>query len=140
MDQESQNWNWESDGEQPAKTLYVLDKKDTAFAVCAVAVSIFGAVFGICGGFALGYCLSTVFMVVLFVAYFAKGKKLRVWPVLCGLLSLANSAVFVCTSNGSVRFFGVIISFLSAVEQRVIAKLWAYSIPPSLLWATSAFP
>ncbi len=115
MDQESQNWNWESDGEQPAKALYVLDKKDTAFAVCAVAVSIFGAVFGICGGFALGYCLSTVFMVVLFVAYFAKGKKLRVWPVLCGLLSLANSAVFVCTSNGSVRFFGVIISFLLAL-------------------------
>ena len=115
MENTPQNWEWEQTGEQPVKELYVLDKKDTAFALCAVAASVFAAVFGICGGFALGYLLSIVFMLAVFAFYFGKGNKKRMWPVLCGLLSLANSAVFVCTSNGSVRFFGVVISFLLAL-------------------------
>jgi len=115
MDNTSQNWNWEPEAGQQTMELYVLDKKDTAFAICAVAASVFAAVFGICGGFALGYLLSTVFMVALFGFYFGKGNKKRVWPVLCGLLALANSVVFVCTSNESVRFFGGVISFLLAL-------------------------
>lgn len=115
MENTSQNWNWEPAPEPETKELYVLDKKDTAFAIGAVAASVFGAVFGICGGFALGYMLSVVCMLALFGAYFGKGNKKRVWPMLCGLLSLANSAVFVCTSNSSVRFFGVVICFLLAL-------------------------
>ena len=94
------------------KPLFDLTKRDTAFAVCAIIVSIFTSVFGIFGGFALGYFLSATFMLVLFAVYFAKDGKVRVFPAVCGLLALANGAVFICTGNGSVRFFGGIISIL----------------------------
>ena len=109
----SQNQPWPPQPEP--KPMFGLKKGDTAFAICAVLVCIFASVFGIFGGFALGYLLSVVFMLVLFAVYFARAGKVSVLPVLCGLLSLANSAVFVCTSNGSVRFFGVILSFLLAL-------------------------
>ncbi len=94
------------------KPLFQLTKTDTAFAICGVIVSIFTAIFGIFGGFALGYLLSSVCMMVLFAAYFAKGGKVRPLPTVYGLLALANGAVFICTTNGSVRFFGVIVSLL----------------------------
>lgn len=94
------------------KPLFELQKGDTAFAVCALLVSVFTAIFGIFGGFAFGYLLSIVLMTALFCIYFAKGGKACVLPVICGLLSLANGAVFICTTNGSVRFFAVLVSFL----------------------------
>lgn len=94
------------------KPLFELSRRDTTFALCALAVGIFAAVFGIFGGFAFGYLLSTVFMIILFSVYFIHNKKFGISPVIFGLLSIANSAVFICTTNGSVRFFGVIISIL----------------------------
>ena len=94
------------------KPLFELKKGDTVFAVCALVASIFTAIFGIFGGFAFGYLLSIALMTALFCIYFATGGKASVLPVICGLLSLANSAVFICTTNSSVRFFGVLISFL----------------------------
>ncbi len=94
------------------KPLFELTKGDTAFSVCAVVTSVFTSVFGIFGGFALGYLISVILMTALFSIYFAKQGKVRVFPIMCGILALANSSVFICTTNGSVRFFGVIISFL----------------------------
>lgn len=94
------------------KPLFDIKKGDTAFAVCALCVCIFTAVSGIFGGFALGYLISVVLMTLMFGIYFAKSGKADVLSVICGLLGLANSAVFVCTTNGSVRFFGVVVSFL----------------------------
>ncbi len=95
-----------------AKPLFELKKGDTAFALCALAASIFASVFGIFGGFAFGYLLSIVFMVILFSVYFIHNNKIGILPVIFGLLSIANAAVFICTSNGSVRFFAVIVSLL----------------------------
>ncbi|MBQ8267728.1 MAG: hypothetical protein IJZ21_05015, partial [Clostridia bacterium] len=95
-----------------SKPIFELKKGDTAFAVCALVASIFTAIFGIFGGFAFGYLLSIALMTALFCIYFAKEGKVHILPVLYGLLSLANSAVFICTTNSSVRFFGVLISFL----------------------------
>ena len=94
------------------KPLFNLTKGDIGFGICAVIFSIFTAVFGIFGGFALGYFLSCLLMTGLFAVYFAKGIKVRFFPVFCGILSVANAAVFLCTSNGSVRFFGAVVSFL----------------------------
>lgn len=94
------------------KPLFDLTKGDTAFAICAVLASIFTSIFGIFGGFAFGYLLSIVLMATLFGIYFAKRGKVRVLPIVCGLLSLVGGAVFICTTNGSVRFFGVITSLL----------------------------
>ncbi len=94
------------------KPLFELSKRDTTFALCALVASIFAAVFGIFGGFAFGYLLSIAFMVVLFSVYFIHNKKVGILPIIFGLLGVANSAVFICTTNGSVRFFGVVVSFL----------------------------
>lgn len=95
-----------------SKPLLELKKGDTVFVVDALIASIFMSVFGLFSGLAFGYLLSVVLMIVLFCTYLAKGVKVRFLPVVCGLLSLANSAVFICTTNGSVRFFGVMVSFL----------------------------
>lgn len=97
------------------KPLFDLGKRDAIFAVCAVGASICTAAFGIFGGFAFGYLLSIVVMLSLFCVFFYQKGKVRIFPTVCGLLSLANSAVFVCTTNGSVRFFGVIVSLLLAL-------------------------
>ena len=104
---------WEAPCPKPIKKpLFPLKKEDAAFAACAVIFSIFTAVFGIFGGFALGYFLSCIFMMGLFAVYFAKGATVKFFPLLCGVLSVANAAVFICTSNGSVRFFSAVTSFL----------------------------
>lgn len=92
--------------------LFNLNARDTVFAVCALAVSIFFSLFGAFSGFAFGYLLSATLMIIVFTAYFLKGGKARFLSVLCGLLSLGNNAIFICTTNGSVRFFGVIIGLL----------------------------
>lgn len=97
------------------KPLFELAKSDTAFSLCAVIISIFTMIFGVFGGFAFGYMLSIVLMTVLFIVYFAKSSKARFFPIICGILSLGNSATFICTSNASVRFFSVVVSFLLAL-------------------------
>ena len=93
-------------------SLFDLGKGDFIFLACAVFISIFTAVWGIFGGFSFGYFLSCLLMMGLFIFYFAKGTKARFLPVLCGILSVANATVFFCTSNGSVRFFSAVVSFL----------------------------
>ncbi len=98
--------------EQPIIKRFNLTKGDTAFAIFAVIASVFTAIYGIFGKFAFGYLLSLVFMLIVFTAYFAKGAKLGFMTILSGLLSFANAAVFITTSNGSVRFFAFVISFL----------------------------
>lgn len=94
------------------KTPFLLVKRDVAFATGALAVGLFTTLFGIFSGFALGYLLSSTLTIILFTVYFAKGAKFRFSPMICGLLALAHGAIFVCTTNNSVRFFGVIIGFL----------------------------
>ena len=92
-----------------------LTKGDTAFAIFGLIASLFTAIFGICGGFALGYFLSVVFMLFVFTFYFAKGSKPNFISIIFGILSLANGAVFLTTSNGSVRFFAFVTSFILAL-------------------------
>lgn len=94
------------------KPLFNLTRRDTIFAVCSIVLCIFTSIFGIFGGFSFGYLLSLVFTILLLAMYFAKGGKVQFLPIICGALALGNSAVFICTTNGSVRFFAVIISFL----------------------------
>lgn len=93
------------------KPLFDLTKKDIAFAVCGVIACVLTSVYGIFGGFALGYTITSLCMLCLFVAYFAKRGKVSAFTVACGVLALANTAVFLCTTNSSVRFFGVLVAF-----------------------------
>ncbi len=98
------------------KPLFDLKSSDTAFAVAAVAASVFTSIFGLFGGFALGYSLATVLMIGVFLVYFAKQGKVSVSAVVFGVLALANSVVFVNTTNGSVRFFAFLVGFLLALS------------------------
>ena len=97
------------------KPPFELTKRDTVFAVCALAASVFASLFGVFGGFALGYLISSLMLVAMFVGYFIKSKSISVFPLLCVIISLANSAVFVTTTNDSVKLFGVVLGFLLAI-------------------------
>ncbi len=99
----------------PKKPLFELSKGNVAFIICALIGCVFTSLFGISSDFALGYTISLILMTVIFIFYLAKKGKGRIFPIICGLLALGCSAVFICTSNSSVRFFGVIVSFLLAL-------------------------
>ncbi len=96
----------------PKKPLFTLKRQDAVFAVLAVVAGVFTALFGVFDGFAFGYLLSSLILFVLLAAYLAKNSKRTPFSVTCGLLSPAIGAVFICTTNGSVRFFGVIVGLL----------------------------
>ncbi len=98
-----------------SRPLFNLSKKDTIFSLFAALTCVFSAIFGIFGGFAIGYSISIVLMNVLFISYFYKNNKSIVSAIVYGILSLLNSAVFICTTNASVRFFSILISFLLSV-------------------------
>ena len=97
------------------KPLFELCKNDTVFAVCALVAGVFLSVFGVFGGFALGYLMSAVLVVAALGIYLFKKENASVFSISCMTFSLANLSVFVTTSNGSVRFFAVVVSFLCAV-------------------------
>ena len=97
------------------KPLLQLTRRDTVFAILAVVVCVFFSIYGLFGGFALGYTLSAVFTTTLLFTYFAGRKKASPFSVICGILAFAISAVFVCTTNDGVRFFGVVVGFLLAL-------------------------
>ncbi len=109
---ELENKVLETNEQQKAPSYLTLTKRDTVFAVGALVVTLFLSLFGLFSSFSLGYLLASTFMIILFAIYFAKGGHLAFSSILCGLLALANGAIFICTTNGSVRFFGVIIGFL----------------------------
>lgn len=93
------------------KPLFSLGKRDFVFAVCAVIACVLVVIYGVFGGFTLGYTVTSACMLCLFVAYFSKGGKMSAFSVTCGVLAFANAAVFLCTTNGSVRFFGMLTGF-----------------------------
>lgn len=101
--------------EPPKKPLFELSKGNVAFIICALIGCVFTSLFGIFSDFALGYMISLILMTTIFIFFLAKKGKGRIFPIICGLLTLGCSAVFICTSNSSVRFFGVVVSFLLAL-------------------------
>lgn len=100
------------DAESP---LFNLTKKDLLFALLSVLVCIFTAVFGIFSNFAIGYSASIVLIYCLLFSYFYKKSKCVFSAIIYGILSLLNCAVFICSTNSSVKFFSVIICFLLSI-------------------------
>lgn len=91
---------------------FELAKSDIVFALFALAASVFTSIFGIFGGFALGYLISSLLLIVTFSLYLIKSKSIRLFSLLCIILSIGNSIVFVTTTNTSVKAFGVLLSAL----------------------------
>lgn len=102
--------NW-LETEEP-KPLFDLSKRDAAFALCAIVICIFLSVWGLFGGFALGYTVTFLSLYGLFAFYFARCRKRSAFSLACHILTLANATVFLYTTNGSVRFFGFVVSLL----------------------------
>lgn len=99
----------------PKKPLFPLEKRDVAFALCGVVACVLVSVCGLFGGMALGYLLAVLAMLTLFLVYFGEKGKIPLQSAVSGLLALGMSAVFVCTTNGSVRFFAGVLGFLLAL-------------------------
>jgi len=92
--------------------LFDLTKRDTLFSVFALLFCVFTSIFGIFGGYALGYTVSCVLLQVLFSIYFLPKGKGTFFAWVCFFLSLLISSIFFLTSNGSVRFFGAVSVFV----------------------------
>ena len=97
------------------KPLFELSRRDNIFAVFMLLLGVFTSVFGIFGGFALGYLISVVTFITAITVYLVKDNNIRCFPLLCTVLALGNSATFITTTNGSVKFFGIIMSLVLAV-------------------------
>ena len=97
------------------KPLFEIKKGDNVFTVCAVIASVITVTLGVFGGFALGYLISAVLMGTLFVAYLPKAHTKGILSILCGVLALECTVIFILTSNESVRFFGALVGFLLAL-------------------------
>lgn len=102
-------------GPYESKPLFVMTNSDMAFALSAVLLSAFTAVCGVFGGFALGYTLSSVLWIGVLLIYFAKHSRTSASAIVYGVLAVANSAVFVSTTNVSVRFFGTVVGLALAL-------------------------
>lgn len=88
---------------------FPLTKRDTAFAVMFAIVSVLFAGLGLFGGFRVGYTVSAIFALIIGTVYlWNKNTKIKFFPLFCGVLSLLLPAVFVITSNGSVRFWSLV--------------------------------
>ncbi len=95
-----------------------LEKRDMVFAVIFLVISILLSGFGFFNGFFLGYCLSAMLFLVLCSVYVRKrGKKLRVYNTVCGILAAACIISFIFTTNSFVRIWTFIVSF-------VLGALW----------------
>lgn len=87
-------------------------EKDGKFAILFALACIFTAIFGVFGGFALGFTLSYLIIFALTVAYLRESDfKLKPYPLLCGILSVLASFVYTLyddTFMNSVLFFVII--------------------------------
>lgn len=85
---------------KPRKTYKPMDKKDIVFMILFIIVSLLFVDFAVCSGFHLGF---TVFYFVLFIittAYAARlNKKLPIFSLICGILSLLGSVTFAIYSD-----------------------------------------
>lgn len=97
------------------KTIFDLARGDFAFIIGAIISCMFVSLYGLFDGFALGYSIAIIIFAAVFIFYLAKRGKSIAFSIASGVLTISSSAVFVCTSNSSVRFFGVIINFLLAL-------------------------
>ena len=97
------------------KPIFELSLGDSVYIIAAIISCIFVSLYGLFDGFALGYSISIVLFAVVFITYLIKCGKTSIFSVINGILTLGCSLIFVCTSNSSVRFFGVIICFLTGL-------------------------
>ena len=91
------------------KQVFTADKKDLSFAPVLLILCGVGVFAGLWGGFQAGFTFAFDLMFLALTAYLAKkGTFPGFYALLCGVLSLGLSGVFVTTSNEIVRFFSCV--------------------------------
>lgn len=87
-----------------------LDKKDFAFLAIYLVVSFLLVNFAVFGGFHLGFTLAYFVLFCATTVYlFDKSKKVNIFTILCGLLSLAGSVTFALYNDHFVNFLMFIL-------------------------------
>lgn len=91
---------------------YIMKPKDYVFAALTILSSVIMSIFGIWGGFAGGFGVSLICLILSFSFYLlGKGRKIKIFPLICGILSLGMAVSFITTSNGGVLFWSVAVMF-----------------------------
>ena len=106
---------------------FALDKTDLIFAAVIGALTLFGVIAGLWGGFRLGF--SAAFLLIFAaISIFIARKKQRpaLFGALCGVLAVAMAPIFTLTANNAVRLFSVfgmaglsVIWFASLAGRRI---------------------
>ena len=108
--------------EENNKRIFDVTKRDFLFTALIFLAAVFGVFFGIFNGFHFGFTLTSFVTFVCLTVYLSKGvRKIKKFPLACGILALGLSAVFSVTSNGSVRFLG----FVGTV---ILSLIWFVSL------------
>lgn len=116
---------------------FELKKRDLIFAGLVSAVTLFGVIAGVWGGFRLGFAAAFLTAFVLLSVYLGKGRRPTAFGAVCGALALALTPAFVLTSNEAVRFFSVLGAAALAVIW--LATLSGRKIPAGDLGLAAAF-
>ncbi len=99
---------------QPKK--FSLTARDTVFSVLLFISSILMSALGVFGGFRGGFTVTTVITSVIITVYLLhKGCKFSKFSLICFILSLGVASVFIVTSNGAVRFWGIVTYFCLSI-------------------------
>lgn len=97
----------------PPLEVFELSKKDKIFALLLCIVSISLSAFGIFGELNIGWTVTSLILAAIGTVYLGRSAKVPdVFGIICLQLSVLLSCIFAVTSNGSVRFFGFIVSIL----------------------------
>lgn len=95
--------------------LFELTPRDRGYGLVLFLSAILFAAFGLCGGFQAGFTATALLCFGVCTAYLYPGRAhTGVYAPVCGLLACMLSGVFLLTSNGSVRFFSVLVMGLLA--------------------------
>lgn len=106
-----------SEVKQKTSWLFNLTKRDIVFGFIIGLVTILFSTLALCGDFRVGYTVTSTLFTLFFSIYlWNKSSRIRLFPLICGILGLVLPAVFTITSNEGVRFWSfVATSLLSAV-------------------------
>ncbi len=106
-----------SEVKQKTSWLFNLTKRDIVFGFIIGLVTILFSTLALCGDFRVGYTVTSTLFTLFFSIYlWNKSSRIRLFPLICGILGLVLPAVFTITSNEGVRFWSfVATTLLSAV-------------------------
>lgn len=87
-----------------------LDKKDFTFVLLYLLASFCMVCFGIFGGFHLGFTIAYIVLFAITTAYLCnKEAKPKLFPIICGVLSVAGSVTFALFSDSLINFIMLVL-------------------------------